>query len=188
MKILVIGGTHGMGKDVMEYFSPNSMNVSRTNGYDIRNGEKRKEIANLSVEYDAVLNHAYCGRMEQYSMLKEIYNCWSEIDHKGYIFHTGTYSTYSVNWNPKSNYTDMKLATDELAKKISKQCENNIHQFKCTNLRPGMLDTPRSRLKPHWEGNGIKGQDMAKIIEFLYNLPWEVCIPQIVIQAKHDPI
>ena len=186
MKILVIGGAKGVGNDIVKYFYPDSRSVSLSSGYDIRNELHRIQISGMSVEFDAVLNNAYCGDMAQYIMLKQIYNEWINEDHDGYIFHMGTYSTYSVNWNPNSSYTDMKLASDELAKKISKQCENNKHKFRCTNLRPGMLDTPKSREKPHWEGNGISGLVMAKTIEFLYNLPKDICIPQIVMQAKHD--
>jgi len=186
MKILVIGGGQGTGKDVVEYFAPDSRNVSLSTGYNIKDEKVRRTIANISLEYNVVLNHAYCGDMSQYMMLKELYKVWKNAKHIGYIFHTGTYSTYSINWNPESNYTDMKKASDELSKKISKQCENNILPFKITNLRPGMLDTKKSRLKPHWEGNGFKGIDFAKLIEYLYNLPWDICIPEIVVQTKHD--
>ena len=153
MRVLVIGGAQGLGRDVVEYFAPDSRNVSLSTGHDIRDENTRRTIANISLEYDAVLNHAYCGDMAQYMMLRELYNVWKTASHVGYIFHTGTYSTYTINWNPNSNYTDMKMASDELAKKISKQCENNKVPFRPTNLRPGMLDTKKSRQKPHWEGS-----------------------------------
>jgi NAD(P)-dependent dehydrogenase (short-subunit alcohol dehydrogenase family) len=188
MRILVIGGAEGVGREVFDYFAPGSRNVSRSTGHDIKDERVRRTIANISLEYNAVLNNAYCGDMSQYYMLRELYEVWKTGLHDGYIFHMGTYATYSANWNPDSNYTDMKMTSDELAKKISKRCENNKLRFRCTNLRPGMLDTPKSRLKPHWEGNGIRGIDVAKIIEFLYNLPKDLCIPQIVMQAKHDPL
>jgi len=189
MKILVIGGGKGTGKDVVDYFAPNSKNVSLSTGYNIRNPNRRREIAEMSLEYEAVLNHAYCGEMSQYMMLRQLYNHWKDADHEGYIFHTGTYSTYSINWDPDSNYTDMKKASDELLKKMSKKCENNKHKFRCTNLRPAMLDTPKSRLKPHWEGTGVTGEDFAKIIEFLFNNVTDgLCVPEIVLSQKHDPL
>ena len=184
MKILVIGGAKGIGKDVVEYFAPNSRNVSISTGHDIRDEKIRRTIANISLEYDAVLNHAYCGDMSQYYMLKEIYDVWKTAMHDGYIFHTGTYSTYSMQWNINSSYPDIKGASDELARKISKQCENNKVRFRCTNLRPGMLDTPKSREKDHWKGNGVMGVDFARTIEFLYDLP--LCVPHIVLAAKND--
>ncbi|MHA1872620.1 MAG: hypothetical protein ACTSVB_00790 [Candidatus Heimdallarchaeaceae archaeon] len=186
MKILVIGGADGIGKDVVEYFAPDSRNVSRSTGYDINNKEMRSEIALISLSYDAVLNNANSASLSQYFMLKELYDIWNKNNHKGYIFHTGTYSTYSMQWNVNSSYPDFKSSSDELARKISKRCENNKVPFRCTNLRPGMLDTPKSREKDHWKGNGVRGEDFAKIIDFLYQLPEDLCIPQIVMAAKND--
>lgn len=188
MKTLVIGGGEGIGKEVVDYFAPNSLNMSRRTGNDITNPISRETIAEMSLDFDAVLNHAYCGDMSQWHMLKKLYEVWRDANKKGYIFHTGSYSTYTINWNPDSSYTDLKKASDELARKISKRCENNVLPFKLTNIRPGMLDTPRSRAKPHWEGNGIRGIDFAKLMEYLYNLPWDLCVPQIILEAKHDPI
>ncbi|MHA1817070.1 MAG: hypothetical protein ACTSX1_13800 [Candidatus Heimdallarchaeaceae archaeon] len=187
MKILVIGGGWaGIGKDVVDYFAPDSFNASKSNGFDITIPEDRREIARKSLSMDAVLNHAYTGDMSQYYMLKELYTTWVNEKKKGYLFHTGTYSTYSMQWNVNSSYPDIKGASDELARKISKRCENNKTNFRCTNIRPGMLDTAKSRLKPHWKGSGVRGDDFARIIEFLYNLPEDLCIPQIVMAAKND--
>ena len=186
MKILVIGGAKGIGKDVVDYFAPNSMNVSKSTGHNIMILEHRVAIANLSLEYDAVLNHAYTGDMSQYHMLRLLYQTWYNEGKDGYIFHTGTYSTYSMQWNVNSQYPDIKISSDELARKISKRCENNKAKFRCTNIRPGMLDTEKSRLKPHWKGNGVRGKDFAKLIEYLYNLPEDLCVPQIVLAAKND--
>ena len=59
MKILVIGGSYGIGKEVVNYF--NGTSVSRTEGYDIKSILDREEISTLSLSFDSVLNHAYCG-------------------------------------------------------------------------------------------------------------------------------
>ena len=186
MKILVIGGGSGIGREVIDYFAPDSFNASRSNGFNITIPEDRIEIAEKSLSMDAVLNHAYTGDMSQYYMLKALYDVWSKANHKGYLFHTGTYSTYSMQWNINSPYPDIKGASDELARKISKRCENNKVPFRCTNIRPGMLDTEKSRQKPHWKGNGIRALEFCKLIEFLYNLPEDVCVPHIVLAGKND--
>jgi len=186
MKILVIGGGSGIGKDVVDYFAPDSANASRSTGYNIMDPDSRRDIADMSLEYDAVLNHAYTGDMSQYMMLKLLYAFWNKEKKSGYIFHTGTYSTYSMQWNVDSTYPDIKGASDELARKISKRCENNKTNFRCTNIRPGMLDTEKSRAKPHWKGNGVRGKEFCQLIEFLYNLPDDLCIPQIVLEGKND--
>jgi len=186
MKVLVIGGGSGIGKYVVDYFSPDSFNASRTTGYDIRKKEDVERISELSLEYDVVLNHAYTGDMSQYRMLYRLYQVWEKANKRGYIFHTGTYSTYSMQWNVDSDYPDLKMACDELCRKISKRCENNKVPFRCTNIRPGMLDTEKSRKKPHWAGNGIRGEQFAQLIDYFYNLPDDLCIPQIVLEARKD--
>lgn len=188
MKILVIGGGVGTGRDVVNYFDPNSRNVSRSTGFDINISEDRNRIVEISLDYDAVLNHAHAGGLSQSMMLRYLYLGWSNHKKSGYIFHTGTYATFSLSMSVEHMYAAVKSAGDVICRQISKQCENNREPFRLTNLRPAMLDTAKSRLKPHWEGNGIRGEDYAKIIEFLYNLPEDVCIPEMVMMAKHDPI
>ena len=148
--------------------------------------ETIKEMAMISLGFDVVVNHAYTGNMSQYFMLRELYQIWYGEKKRGYIFHTGTQSTYSMQWNVNDPYPDLKISSDELARKISKVCENNKTNFRCTNIRPAMLDTEKSRLKPHWQGNGVRGKDFIKIIEFLYRLPEDLCISQIVLAAKND--
>lgn len=60
MRFLVIGGSEGLGKAVVEHYC-GSMSVSRRNGYDINDAGIRLNIAEMSLDFDAVLNHAYCG-------------------------------------------------------------------------------------------------------------------------------
>lgn len=185
MKVLVIGGSQGMGKEIVDYFSPNSKSVSRSNGYDIRREDDRKKIAKLSLDYNVVLNHAYCGDLSQTYMLNDLYRTWVDADHNGYIFHTGTYSTYRIGTNPNL-YPGIKASGDILCQQISKQCENNKHRFRITNLRLGFLDTEKSRKKPHWPGNGLKGVDVAKLMSYFYNMPPDICVPEIVLETKHN--
>lgn len=52
MKILVIGGSTGLGKAVVEKY--NADQVSRSNGYSIP--EKIQEVLDLSVNYDVIVN------------------------------------------------------------------------------------------------------------------------------------
>jgi hypothetical protein len=54
MSVLVIGGSRGVGKDIVEYFAPDSFSVSKGNGYDMDNSRGRKKIAQLSLDYDVI--------------------------------------------------------------------------------------------------------------------------------------
>lgn len=52
MKILVIGGSIGLGKAIVEKY--NADQVSRSNGYPIP--DKTQEVLDLSVNYDVIVN------------------------------------------------------------------------------------------------------------------------------------
>lgn len=183
MKILVIGGSKGIGKAVVDYYSPNSFSVSRSNGYTIKDDSVRKDIAEMSLEYDAVLNHAYCGDLSQTLMLNDLISAWDEKKKCGYIFNTGTISTYydKSDWNM---YPVFKNTQDDIIKRAAKKCQWNGFSFRITNIRPGMLDTDNSRQKPNWAGSGTTGDTYCSIINYLYNLPNEVIIPEIILEAR----
>jgi NAD(P)-dependent dehydrogenase (short-subunit alcohol dehydrogenase family) len=183
MKILVIGGSSSIGKEVCENFSPNSFSVSRSNGYDIRKLEDRIKISDLSLEYDAVLNHAYCGDHSQTHMLEALIYKWDENKKNGYIFNTGTVNTYydRSDWNM---YPVHKNLQDDIIKRAAKRCQYNGFTFRITNIRPGMLDTEKSRQKSHWPGSGVTGDTFCNVINYLYYLPNGVIIPEIVLETR----
>lgn len=181
MKILVIGGSQGIGKAVVEYF--NGTNVSKSLGYNINKDDDRKRILEMSLEHNAVLNHAYSGNNSQSTMLIELIEYWKENNKDGYIFNTGTVNTYFSN-NRWDLYPIYKMQQDEICKRAAKKFQENAYPFRITNIRPGMLDTEKSRQKPHWPGSGVTGDTYCNIIQYLYNLPKEVIIPEIVLETK----
>ena len=106
--VLVIGGTRGIGKEIVDHFGGDS--ISRTGsdpGFDIRSEEDRKTIAHLSGTYDICVNHAYSGTHGipgaselagpadacQTFMLKELYDYWKETNWNGYLFNSSSDST-----------------------------------------------------------------------------------------------
>jgi len=182
--VLVIGGTHGVGKQIIEHYAPHSLSVSRTNGFNIQKRDDREKIVTLSLDYDIVVNHAYCGDSSQTDMLHELYNGWKEHNKEGYIFNTGTIATYMVNNNKVQNYPATKIGQDVLCKQIAKQTQIRNVKFNVTNMICGMLDTERSRAKPHWPGTGLTGERYIEIMEWLYNMPEENVIPEIIIETK----
>lgn len=181
--MLVIGGSKGIGKAVCDAFSPNSFSVSRSTGHDIKNTDDRKQIAQLSLDYDAVLNHAYCGDTSQTHMLEELITEWNANKKTGYIFNTGSVSTYydKSDWNM---YPVHKNVQDDIIKRAAKKCQNNGFTFRITNIKPGMLDTEKSRQKTHWSGSGVTGDTFSNIIKYLYYLPNYVIIPEVVLETR----
>lgn len=182
MKVLVIGGSQGIGKDIVEHYAPNSFSVSRTNGYNINKQEDRSKILDLSLEYDAVVNHAYCGNHSQTLMLMELIDKWKTDSKSGYIFNTGSITTYfsKTDYNVYAIY---KAQQDDICKRAAKKFQEGVFNFKITNIRPGMLDTDRSRQKPHWDGTGVTKDNYIEVIEFLYNTKPNIIIPEIVIET-----
>ena len=184
-KILVIGGSRGVGLDIVKYFKGDS--VSRSNGYDITKPEFRKKIACMSLDYNVAVNHAYCGDFSQTEMLQELCLLWKSKGKKGYIINTGSTSSYRFNDRKGEEWwwmAGIKKGLDEFIKYFSQAVtwDKNI-QFRITNIRPGMLDTKKSRLKSHFK-SGIRGEDYCRLIEYLLSTPEDLIIPEVILEAK----
>lgn len=183
-KMLVIGGSKGIGNSLVEYFKAD--NVSRANGYDITVIADRHKIADLSIDYDVVVNHAYTTDNSQLYMLQLLVNKWIANNKQGTIINTGSISTYrpyfkdSMQW---WNYTSTKASVDSLCYLVSKKCQENKYGFRITNIKPGMLDTLESRKKPHFT-KGVSGEEYCKLVELIINMPAHICIPEIAIESK----
>ena len=66
MKVLVIGGSRGIGLDIVNHFSGDSISRNATDpGFNIRDDGDRMTITNLTLDYDIVVNHAYSGDFSQ---------------------------------------------------------------------------------------------------------------------------
>ena len=107
---------------------------------------------------------------------------------KGYIINTGSISSYRFNNKKDEKWWFMsavKKGLDELINYMSEAAagRENI-QFRITNIRPGMLDTERSRQKPHFKA-GIRGEDYCRLIEYLLSTPEDLIISEIVLEAKY---
>lgn len=183
-KILVIGGSKGIGLSLVNYFSADS--VSRANGYNITNKDDRGKIADLSLEYDVVVNHAYTSDNSQLYVLESIIDKWVGTDKKGIIINTGSISTYRPYFKDNMkwwNYTATKTSVDTICYLVSKKCQEGKYKFRITNIKPGMLDTPESRTKEHFN-SGVSGDEYCKVVELIINMPEHICIPEIAIESK----
>ena len=182
---LVIGGSRGIGLDIVRHFKGESL--SRSNGYDITSYKSRKEMAQKSLDYDVVVNHAYCGDFSQILMLKDLCSLWIEKKKRGYILNTGSICSYRFNGGKDEKWWFMsavKKGQDEYINYLSHAaCWKKDINFRITNIRPGMLDTPKGREKPHFK-SGIKGKDYCQLIEYLLKTPEELIISEIVLEAK----
>ena len=198
-KVLVIGGTRGIGKEIVDYFDGDSISrhggqfpgLHTDPGFDIRINEDRKKIAYVSDEYDICVNHAYSGSDEepigasQTFMLKEIYDRWKETNWNGYLFNSSSDATKLYRMKPGKDmiYSAMKETGNVISHYISRDVQEGNVRMRYTNLVWGMLDTEKSRSKSHYN-NGVRGEDICKVIETLYYLPEDCLIPEFVMEAR----
>ena len=183
LKVLVVGGSRGIGLALVNHFQGES--VSRAGGHDIRDPAKRGEIAALSLQYDVVINHAYTGDFSQFFMLKELVSLWTEKGKEGWIIHTGSMSSHRFHSGKDEKWRFMaaaKKASDEFIRYAAAEAAHRSDiKFRITNIIPGMLDTPKDRQKPHFKA-GIDGARYCRLIEFL--LSSDLVISEIVAEAK----
>lgn len=184
-KVLVIGGSRGIGLSIVNHFKGES--ISRSNGYDITDSEERKKIAHLSLKYDVVVNHAYTGDFSQIWMLKELCSLWKEKEKEGYIINTGSMSSYRFNDRKDEKWWLMaaiKKGSDEFINYLSHGAvwREDI-KFRITNIIPGMLDTEKDRKKPHFKA-GVRGEDYCQLLEYLLSTPKNLIISEVILEAR----
>ena len=187
-KFLVIGGSRGIGRDIAVHFKGDSF--SRLNGYDIKKPDSRKKIALSSLNYDVVLNHAYCGDFNQTLMLQELCSLWTQKEKKGYIINTGSMCSYRFNdgknekwWLMSAVKTGQDLYINYLSQ--GSAWRENI-KFRITNIRPGMLDTEEGRRKKEHFKAGIRGKDYCRLIEYLLSTPEDLIISEVTLEARYN--
>ncbi len=90
MKILVIGGTSGLGKEICNFF--NSTAIGRSNGYSFPDNQNK--IEELSLSYDIIVN---CIPDEnQLNCLESLYNLHEKHNLSTYFITIGSMS-YKIN-------------------------------------------------------------------------------------------
>ncbi len=182
-KCLITGGSAGIGRELTEFFAPHSCGVSRATGHDIRIASDRQKIVSLSLQHDVFVNHAFARDQSQEQLLHEVFAAWVVAKKSGHIFNTGTYGTYSpAGIDPE--YIKLKKGLDDAHIFYCQKIKHERLNFRMTLLRPGLLDTDKSRAKPKWPGHGVRGVQIAELLLHIYNLPQEVAIEEVVIESR----
>lgn len=183
MKYMLVAGPTGFGINLVNRF--NADTFSRSNNYNINNQEIRQTLANKSLEYDVVIVHAYTGNNSQLLTLKSITEKWIEHNKTGNIIVTGSISSYyEQGFKNLDNieYSANKSAIDRFCKLATKKIISNSLGFRLTIIKPGMLDTEKSRKKPHFI-HGLDGEVFCDLIDTITSLPDNVLIPEIPIES-----
>ena len=73
MKILITGNpTKGLAQS-MHGIWPDASFVSRANGWDLDKDQRRKDLAQLALEYDVFVNNSALWQFQQTLLLKDVY-------------------------------------------------------------------------------------------------------------------
>lgn len=184
-KVMFIGGNNDFTNEIINRFSADQF--SRSNGYDIDHESARSSIGYKSLNYDVVILHTYTGNNGQTLLLQEILRHWINDDKKGILIITGSIASHYINYKPNPDYwvyTAHKTSLDTLCKVASKKCIEGKYKFKISIVKPGMLDSERSRNKSHFI-NGISSKAFTDTLEHIINLPNDIHIPELILETTY---
>ncbi len=182
MTALVVGGHSGFGAELCALFGEKSQGVSRTTGHNIWKKSQRLMIAQMSLEHDLFINFAHADFMQTH-LLYDVGAKWERSNKAGYIFNIGSYVTYEEPQNLKK-WCVSKYSLDIANRQFAKQIESGALPFRMTLLKLGIIDSEKSRSKPHWLGYGHSAQDLANLIKMLYAADPRNLIHELVVHPQ----
>lgn len=171
MKMLVTGGTRGLGQHLVNVFGADS--ASRVNGFDINHNTQ--EIATLSLKYNLFVNNAFDGPPQeswanfgQAQLYFAVYDAWKKAGKSGHIFNIGSVGEqHIVAPEPRfETYRVAKAALSHASRQGTQAFKQNQVQFRTTLITPDRLDTELSRSRPTWTDNGIAVTDISNFIQY----------------------
>lgn len=182
----ITGNNRGLGLDLTDRFGADGCN--RSMGLDIT--KNINEIVDASVHYDVFINNAFDGPPDtewanyaQVNLLHALYKRWKEIGKNGWIFNIGSIGEKTIV-APDPDFETYRVAKAALSH-ASKQCtqafKQNIVLFKTTLITPDRIDTPLSRSRDSWTGNGINTKDIGDFIEWCIHTQNSTAIEEVVL-------
>ena len=191
MKILVTGGNRGLGLDLVNELSADG--ISRQSGFDIT--QQVKEIAEKSLDYNVFINNAFDGPPQedwanfgQVNLLLEVFKQWKEADKEGWIFNIGSSGEKEIvapepSWE---TYRVSKAALNHASKQCTRAFKENQVKFKTTLITPDRIDTPLSRSRDTWTGNGVQTKDIIDFIKYSLAINPNTCIEEVTFYCDLD--
>ena len=185
----ITGNNRGLGKSLTEYF--NADGSSRASGLDIT--KDIDKIVDESIHYDVFINNAFDGPPDtewanyaQTNLLQAIYKRWKELGKTGWIFNIGSIGEKSIV-APEPDFETYRVAKAALSHS-SKQCtqayKKGLVKFKTTLITPDRLDTPLSRSRESWTGNGIDTKDISNFIEWCIQTQKNTVVEEVVLYVN----
>jgi NAD(P)-dependent dehydrogenase (short-subunit alcohol dehydrogenase family) len=204
MKVLITGGSKGLGRYLTEQFGADS--IGRSEGYDITKPEDQKRIAKLSLGYDVFINNAFDGppaedwaNFGQVNVYLAVYEAWRNADKSGHIFNIGSIGAKVIPApEPRyKTYCVAKAALEQASKQGTQGFKQGKAKFKTTLITMDKLNTDEHpHWKPEWwdafwprldkwEGTGIELEDIYNYIKFCLTLNGNNCIEETVFYCNY---
>jgi len=188
---MITGGNRGLGKYLVDELGGDSF--SRETGYDITKDYDR--LSEISLDYDVFINNAFDGPFQepwadfaQVKLLHRVATLWKKQNKNGWIINIGSVGSETVvapdpDWE---TYRVSKAALKHHSLQWTCAFRNNIVPFKTTLITMDRLDTPLSRSRPTWTGNGIELSDIKCMIDLVLNINPNTCIEEITAWVNFD--
>ena len=174
MRIYVTGGTKGLGAAIIQSFERQYMfddikNLSRSTGYDIRNGVEHF----CKTDFDVYVNNAQYG-FRQTELLYELFK--RNKMRKCHIINIGSVSGDGdrKEYNP---YAVEKAALE----KATTQLQLVDSKCKVSLIKPGRMDTDMVK---HIDAPKMYPQAVANAINFIISQSSDVLIKSLTIDVK----
>lgn len=182
----ITGNNRGLGLELAQHFDADG--CSRSSGLDIT--KDIDKIVEESIHYDVFVNNAFDGPPDsewanyaQVNLLQAVYKRWKQLNKSGWIFNIGSIGEQSIV-APDPDWETYRVAKAALAH-ASRQCTQAFKQglvpFKTTLITPDRLDTPLSRSRDNWTGNGINCQDICNFIDYCVSTSTNTVIADITL-------
>lgn len=191
MKMLVTGGNRGLGSVICERFQADS--VSRATGHDIT--KDRESIAQRSLDYDVFVNNAFDGPFQeswadfgQVKLLYEVAMLWQQQNKQGHIINIGSVGSEDIvapepSWE---TYRVNKAALKHHSLQWTRAFKTNQVPFRTSLITVDRLDTPLSRSRVTWTGNGHDLSDVIRMIELCLGVANNTCVQEITAWVNLD--
>lgn len=181
---MITGGNRGLGLELCQKFNGDS--YSRHNGYDIT--KDRPALAEKSLNYDVFINNAFDGPFQeswadfgQVKLLYEVAMLWQKNNKSGYIINIGSSGSEDIvapepSWE---TYRVNKAALKHHSQQWTRAFKTNQVLFRTSLITVDRLDTPLSRSRPTWTGNGVALGDVTNMIDLCLSTQANTCIEEI---------
>jgi len=196
-KYLITGGNRGLGLELINHFR--GVNVSRSEDSDmqadITNPYDIDRIVQESLNYDVFINNAFDGpageahsNFAQVNLLIAVYDAWKAANKQGHIINIGSTGLKDIVAPDPSfeRYRVSKAALEHASKQCTRAFKDNLVPFKTSLINFDRLDTPLSRSRDSWTGNGTPCADVIKTIEFILDSHPNTCIEEVTSWLNKD--